>query len=44
MIEEAFKLIAEPEGESVYLRLSTRSLRQPDRSDENWRDAGEQAA
>ncbi len=38
MIEEAFKLIAEPDGESVYLRLSTRSLRQPDRSDENWRD------
>ena len=32
MMEEAFRLIDDPAGESTYLRLSTRSLVQPERS------------
>src|SRR4051812_29649984 len=38
MIEEAFQLIDDPAGESTYLRLSTRSIRQIDRSDDSWRE------
>jgi pyruvate dehydrogenase E1 component len=38
MIEEAFRLIDSPDGESTYLRLSTRSVRQVERTDERWRD------
>ena len=38
MMEEAFRLIDDPAGESTYLRLSTRSVRQVERSDDGWRD------
>jgi len=38
MIEEAFRLIDDPEGESSYLRLSTRSIRQVERADDSWRE------
>ena len=38
MIEEAFRLIDDPAGESTYLRLSTRSIRQVERPDDSWRD------
>lgn len=38
MMEHAFRLIDDPDGESTYLRLSTRSIGQLKRSDESWRD------
>ena len=38
MMEEAFRLIDDPSGESIYLRLSTRSIRQIERVDDNWRE------
>jgi pyruvate dehydrogenase E1 component len=38
MMEEAFRLIDDPNGESTYLRLSTRSIRQAERSDDRWRE------
>jgi pyruvate dehydrogenase E1 component len=38
MMEEAFRLIDDAAGESTYLRLSTRSIRQVERSDDRWRD------
>jgi len=38
MMEQAFRLIDMPDGESTYLRLSTRSIRQVERQDEGWRD------
>lgn len=38
MMEEAFRLIDDPNGESTYLRLSTRSVQQIDRPDESWRE------
>jgi pyruvate dehydrogenase E1 component len=38
MMEEAFRLIDDPAGESTYLRLSTRSIRQIERADDGWRD------
>ena len=38
MMEEAFRLIDLPDGESTYLRLSTRSIRQVERSDGSWRE------
>ncbi len=38
MMEEAFRLIDDPNGESTYLRLSTRTVRQIERSDDSWRD------
>ena len=38
MMEEAFRLIDDPDGESTYLRLSTRNIQQVERSDENWRE------
>jgi pyruvate dehydrogenase E1 component len=37
MMEEAFRLIDDPDGESTYLRLSTRSIRQAERPDDAWR-------
>ncbi len=37
MMEQAFRLIDDPDGESTYLRLSTRSIRQVERSDDGWR-------
>jgi len=37
-MEEAFRLIDDPKGESTYLRLSTRSIQQADREDDRWRD------
>ena len=38
MIEQAFRLIDDPAGESTYLRLSTRSIRQVARADDSWRE------
>jgi pyruvate dehydrogenase E1 component len=38
MMEEAFRLIDDPNGESSYLRLSTRAIRQVERSDDQWRE------
>jgi pyruvate dehydrogenase E1 component len=38
MLEEAFRLIDDRDGESTYLRLSTRTIRQVERSNDNWRD------
>jgi pyruvate dehydrogenase E1 component len=38
MMEEAFRLIDDPDGESTYLRLSTRSIQQTERADEGWKD------
>ncbi len=36
MMREAFRLIDDPAGESTYLRLSTRSIRQIERANEDW--------
>lgn len=38
MMEQAFQLIDDPNGESTYVRLSTRSIQQPKRGDEAWRE------
>ena len=38
MMEEAFRLIDDPAGESTYLRLSTRSIAQVERTDDSWRE------
>ncbi len=38
MIEEAFRLIDDPQGESTYLRLSTRSIAQVPRENDAWKD------
>jgi pyruvate dehydrogenase E1 component len=38
MMQQAFRLIADPAGESTYLRLSTRSIAQVERADDGWRD------
>jgi pyruvate dehydrogenase E1 component len=37
MMQEGFRLIDDPAGESTYLRLSTRSIRQVERADDSWR-------
>ena len=37
MMQEAFRLIDDPAGESTYLRLSTRSIAQVERADDRWR-------
>ena len=37
-VEEAFRLIQAPDGESVYLRLTTRTIRQAERPDESWKE------
>jgi pyruvate dehydrogenase E1 component len=36
-MEEAFRLMQAPDGESVYFRLTTRTLRQIERSDDAWK-------
>ncbi|MGZ2410681.1 pyruvate dehydrogenase E1 component [Sphingomonas sp. F9_3S_D5_B_2] len=38
MMEHAFRLIDDPAGESTYLRLSTRNVRQVERTDDIWRE------
>ena len=38
MMEEAFRLIDDPAGESTYLRLSTRNIQQIERADDSWRE------
>src|SRR5205814_5527868 len=38
MMEEAFRLIDDPAGESTYLRLSTRAIVQLERADDGWRE------
>jgi pyruvate dehydrogenase E1 component len=37
MMEEGFRLIQSEEGESVYLRLTTRTIRQVERQDDSWK-------
>ena len=37
-MEEAFRLIDDPNGEFTYLRLSTRSIKQVERTDGQWKD------
>jgi pyruvate dehydrogenase E1 component len=37
MLEESFRLLDDPNGESSYFRLSTRSTVQLERSDDSWR-------
>ena len=36
MMREAFRLIDDPQGESTYLRLSTRSIQQIERANDAW--------
>jgi pyruvate dehydrogenase E1 component len=36
MMEEAFRLIDDPAGESTYLRLSTRAIAQVERASDDW--------
>jgi pyruvate dehydrogenase E1 component len=36
-MEDAFRLMQAPDGESVYLRLTTRTIRQEERADESWK-------
>jgi pyruvate dehydrogenase E1 component len=38
MMEEAFRLIDDPNGESTYLRLSTRSIQKVERTGDSWRE------
>jgi pyruvate dehydrogenase E1 component len=38
IMQEAFRLIDDPKGESTYLRLSTREIRQVERADDSWRE------
>jgi pyruvate dehydrogenase E1 component len=38
MMETAFRLIDHPDGESTYLRLSTRSIKQVERTNDSWRE------
>ncbi|QAY75360.1 transketolase [Sphingosinicella sp. BN140058] len=37
LMEEAFRLMQREDGESVYLRLTTRTIRQIDRADDSWK-------
>jgi pyruvate dehydrogenase E1 component len=37
MMEEGFRLMQHEEGESVYLRLTTRAIAQPGRADDGWK-------
>ena len=37
LMEEGFRLMQREEGESVYLRLTTRTIRQTERQDESWK-------
>jgi pyruvate dehydrogenase E1 component len=36
-MEEGFRLMQAPDGESVYLRLTTRAIAQVERSDDSWK-------
>jgi pyruvate dehydrogenase E1 component len=38
MMEEGFRLMQEADGESLYLRLTTRTIAQIERADEGWRE------
>lgn len=38
MMEEGFRLIDDPDGESTYLRLSTRSIDQVERANDEWKE------
>ncbi len=38
-MEHAFALMQRDDGESVYLRLTTREIDQPERDDDGWKDA-----
>ena len=38
LMEEAFRLVDDPDGESTYFRLSTRPLDQVERTDDGWKD------
>jgi pyruvate dehydrogenase E1 component len=38
MMEEGFRLMQREDGESVYLRLTTRSIAQVERPDDSWKD------
>jgi pyruvate dehydrogenase E1 component len=38
MMQEAFRQIDDPNGESTYLRLSTRAIHQVERDEDAWRD------
>jgi pyruvate dehydrogenase E1 component len=44
MMELALRLVDDPDGESTYLRLSTRNIRQVERQDDGWRDGALQGA
>jgi pyruvate dehydrogenase E1 component len=44
MMEHAFRLVDDPAGESTYLRLSTRSIRQVERESDDWREGALQGA
>jgi pyruvate dehydrogenase E1 component len=37
LMEESFRLLQREDGESVYLRLTTRSIRQVERADDSWK-------
>ncbi|HEX8579606.1 MAG TPA: transketolase [Allosphingosinicella sp.] len=37
LMEEAFRLMQTPDGESVYLRLTTRTIPQVERADDGWK-------
>jgi pyruvate dehydrogenase E1 component len=37
LMEESFRLMQRPDGESVYLRLTTRTVKQVERPDESWK-------
>jgi pyruvate dehydrogenase E1 component len=37
LMEEGFRLMQSPEGESIYLRLTTRTIRQVERSGNDWK-------
>jgi pyruvate dehydrogenase E1 component len=37
LMEESFRLMQREDGESVYLRLTTRSIRQVERTDDSWK-------
>ncbi|HWH22449.1 MAG TPA: transketolase, partial [Allosphingosinicella sp.] len=39
MMEEGFRLMQREDGESVYLRLTTRTIRQIGREDESWKES-----
>ncbi|HEY0131577.1 MAG TPA: transketolase, partial [Allosphingosinicella sp.] len=38
LMEEGFRLMQAPDGDSLYLRLTTRSIPQIERADDSWKD------